>query len=40
MADLGRWLNGQYRIAGAPVDPEPAHPVEGEDEDESDTAKR
>jgi uncharacterized protein len=25
LADLGRWLGGDYRVAGPPVDPSGAH---------------
>jgi hypothetical protein len=34
LADLGRWLSGGYRIAGAPADPPPAElPDDGEPDD-------
>jgi endogenous inhibitor of DNA gyrase (YacG/DUF329 family) len=26
MADLGRWLQGDYRVPGAPADPDPRRP--------------
>ncbi len=30
MIDLGRWLDGDYRIPGAPVAPTPVHADEQE----------
>ena len=32
MADLGRWLSGSYRVAGAPADTAPPDPDDAEDE--------
>jgi hypothetical protein len=32
MADLGRWLSGGYRIAGAAADPPPHVPADEDDE--------
>lgn len=37
MADLGRWLNGEYRVAGNPVD---AREREHEDVDDEDVRER
>ena len=38
MADLGRWLSGDYRIAGAPAEPAPPETDEAdEDPDGSDS---
>ena len=36
MADLGRWLKGDYRVPGAPAEPTGAGEGEGEDEDADD----
>ncbi|HKW02453.1 MAG TPA: DNA gyrase inhibitor YacG [Vicinamibacterales bacterium] len=35
LADLGRWLTGSYRVAGAPAETAPPDPDDGEDEPDS-----
>jgi endogenous inhibitor of DNA gyrase (YacG/DUF329 family) len=40
MADLGRWLSGSYRVAGAPAETAPPGPDDAEADDEADRSER